>query len=104
MAGRRKAAETDERPKWVPLREDQHSDLSALARELMLARSVKVERITENTVIRLAVDLLVRYPDLLAGDTEEELRTHMFRRMEELRERELAEESGEAGEGRGEGR
>ncbi|MFE5730250.1 chromosome segregation ATPase [Streptomyces sp. NPDC056528] len=113
MAGsssaRRKADGTDERPKWVPLREDQHSDLSVLARELMLARSVKAERLTENTVIRLAVDLLVRYPDLLVGDTEEELRTNMFRRFEELLERErelLAPEEGarEGEESQGEGR
>lgn len=85
------AAQSDERPKWVPLREDQHAELATIARELMLARSRKGERITENTVIRLAVDLVLRHPELLVGDTEEELRTNMFERVEQLlaREREL---------------
>ncbi|MFD8621735.1 chromosome segregation ATPase [Streptomyces sp. NPDC059513] len=78
----------DGRPKWVPLREDQHGDLSVLARELMLARSHKTERITENTVIRVAVDLVLRHPELLDGDTEKDLRTHAFERMDQLLQRE----------------
>ena len=91
MAGdsaRRKTVQSEERPKWVPLREDQHSELSVIARELMLARSRKAERITENTVIRLAVDLVIRHPELLTGDTEDDLRTNMFARFEQLLERE----------------
>ncbi|MGW3491543.1 chromosome segregation ATPase [Streptomyces sp. NRRL F-5630] len=90
MAGtpRQKAAQSEDRPKWVPLREDQHAELNSLARELMLARSRKSERITENTVIRVAVDLLLRHPEFLGGDTEDELRTTALRRVEELLERE----------------
>lgn len=95
----------DGRPKWVPLREDQHGDLSGLARELMLARSHKAERITENTVIRVAVDLVLRHPELLVGDTENDLRTNAFERMDQLLQREgqLLEngaKSDPAGEGR----
>ncbi|MEV6456572.1 MULTISPECIES: chromosome segregation ATPase [Streptomyces] len=91
MAGnssKRKTVQSEERPKWVPLREDQHSELSAIARELMLARSQKTERITENTVIRLAVDLVIRHPELLVGDTEDDLRTNLFDRFGQLLERE----------------
>ncbi|MFJ2406657.1 chromosome segregation ATPase [Streptomyces xanthochromogenes] len=87
-AKRRAVQAEEERPKWVPLREDQHSELSAIARELMLARSQKGGRITENTVIRVAVDLMIRHPELLVGDTEEDLRTNMFSRFEQLLERE----------------
>lgn len=91
MAGnsaKRKGGQAEERPKWVPLREDQHSELSTIARELMLARSAKTERITENTVIRVAVDLVIRHPDLLVGDTEDDLRTNLLDRVEQLLERE----------------
>ncbi|AEY94345.1 chromosome segregation ATPases protein (plasmid) [Streptomyces hygroscopicus subsp. jinggangensis 5008] len=87
-AAKRKGGQAEERPKWVPLREDQHSELSTLARELMLARSAKTERITENTVIRVAVDLMIRHPELLVGDTEDDLRTNVFQRFEQLLERE----------------
>lgn len=91
MAGnsaKRKAVQSEERPKWVPLREDQHSELSTIARELMLARSQKTERLTENTVIRVAVDLVIRHPELLVGDTEDDLRTNALGRFEQLLERE----------------
>ncbi|MFJ2561267.1 MULTISPECIES: chromosome segregation ATPase [unclassified Streptomyces] len=100
---KRKAVQSEERPKWVPLREDQHSELSTLARELMLARSRKTERITENTVIRLAVDLVLRHPELLVGDTEDDLRTNMLGRFEQLLERERELLAGGAGEKPGEG-
>jgi hypothetical protein len=58
------------------MRDDQYSGLSALARELMDARTQKTERITENTLIRVGIDLLLAHPELVAGDTEEELREH----------------------------
>ncbi|MCG0065962.1 chromosome segregation ATPase [Streptomyces tricolor] len=101
MAGstaKRKGGQAEERPKWVPLREDQHSELSTIARELMLARSVKTERITENTVIRVAVDLMIRHPELLVGDTEDDLRTNMLDRFEQLLQRERELLAGGAGE------
>lgn len=60
--------------KEVRLRDDQISDLAALVRQLMRARTVKSERITENTLIRVAVDLLLAHRDELRGATEPELR------------------------------
>lgn len=101
-SARQKGTQSEERPKWVPLREDQHSELSAIARELMLARSRKGERITENTVIRVAVDLVIRHSELLVGDTEEDLRTNLFERFEQLLERERELLAGGAGEEQGE--
>jgi hypothetical protein len=106
MAGnsaKRKAVQSEERPKWVPLREDQHSELSTIARELMLARTRKAERITENTVIRVAVDLVIRHPELLVGDTEDDLRTNMLARVEQLLERERELLAGGEGEEQGDG-
>ncbi|WP_306324152.1 MULTISPECIES: hypothetical protein [unclassified Streptomyces] len=76
-AAKRTSSQPSElRPKYVPMRDDQYSDLSALARDLMDARSRKIERITENTLIRVGIDLLLAHPELLAGDTEEELRAN----------------------------
>ncbi|WP_071330933.1 chromosome segregation ATPase [Streptomyces sampsonii] len=98
-SAKRKPVQSDERPKWVPLREDQHSELSTIARELMRARSQKAERITENTIIRVLVDLAARHPELLAGDTEDELRTYILGRIDQLLERErelLARGTGES--------
>jgi len=59
--------------KEARLREDQFDDLTALARTLNRRRKGG-ERITENTLIRLAVDLLLKEADQLEGTTEEELR------------------------------
>ncbi|WP_371801514.1 hypothetical protein OHA38_43835 (plasmid) [Streptomyces sp. NBC_01732] len=69
------------RPKYVPLRKDQYTDLSDLARDLQDARSRKTERITENTLIRAAIDLITSHPELLAGDTEEEIRSGALARI-----------------------
>ncbi|MGN6221686.1 MAG: hypothetical protein ACTHNQ_19475 [Microbacterium sp.] len=60
--------------KEARVREDQYSALSALARTLMRQRSVKSERITENTLIRVAIDLLLAHTRELSGATEEQLR------------------------------
>ncbi|MGU3643847.1 hypothetical protein ACLBXX_02695 [Microbacterium sp. C23T] len=57
------------------LRDDQLPALTALARVLMGRRRRKVERITENTLIRVAIDLLLVHTDELRGSTEDELRT-----------------------------
>lgn len=46
-------------PKYVQLRGDQQIELDVLARELQAARTRKAERITANTVIRVAVDVLL---------------------------------------------
>ncbi|MFF8387845.1 hypothetical protein ACF053_29970 [Streptomyces kanasensis] len=64
------------RPKWVPLRKDQYQHLADLARDLQDARTTKTERITENTLIRVAIDIITTHPELLAGNTEDELRSH----------------------------
>jgi hypothetical protein len=60
--------------KEVRLRLDQLDELTALTRRLNRARNGKGERITENTLIRVAIDLLLERSDPLAGTTEEELR------------------------------
>jgi len=60
--------------KEARVREDQYAALSALARTLMRRRKVKDERITENTLIRIAIDLLLAHQDTLRGATEDELR------------------------------
>ena len=60
--------------KEARVREDQYAALSALTRTLMRRRTVKDERITENTLIRVAIDLLLAHQDQLRGATEDELR------------------------------
>jgi len=73
-------SETTKQPKYLTLlrkearlREDQFDDLTTLARTLNRRRKGG-ERITENTLIRLAVDLLLKETEQLDGSTEEELR------------------------------
>lgn len=56
------------------IRPDQDDALTALAKTLMRRRRDKSERITENTLIRVAVDLLLACADELRGSTEVELR------------------------------
>lgn len=56
------------------VRPDQDAALAALAKSLMRRRSVKAERITENTLIRVAIDLLLTRAESLRGSTEDELR------------------------------
>ena len=57
---------------------DQQTDLDGLARELHDARSVRGERITANTLIRVALDGVIEYADRLHGDNEAELRASWF--------------------------
>lgn len=68
---------SDERPKTRPkqalIRSDQQTGLDHLARQLHDDRSVKGERITANTLLRVAIDGLVEYGDRLHGDNEVEL-------------------------------
>lgn len=59
--------------KEARLREDQVDDLTLLARELNRQKEGG-ERITENTLIRVAVDLLLERKGELAGEDEEKLR------------------------------
>ncbi|WP_199295602.1 hypothetical protein [Cyanobacterium aponinum] len=60
--------------KEARLREEQLDDLTILVRKLNRSRKAKGERITENTLIRLAVDLLLQQKSSLTGINEEELR------------------------------
>lgn len=59
--------------KETRLRPDQYANLTEEARRLNRARSGGT-RITENTLIRVAIDLLLERSGQLAGETEEELR------------------------------
>ncbi|WP_195911432.1 hypothetical protein [Streptomyces kaniharaensis] len=67
------AAKRTTSPKYVQLRGDQQIELDVVARELQASRVQKTERITANTVIRVAVDAVLARRGLLAGDTEEQL-------------------------------
>ncbi|GAA1463405.1 hypothetical protein NE857_33740 (plasmid) [Nocardiopsis exhalans] len=66
-----------QRRKTVPLWVDQWSELTDLARELQDAKDPKEPRITENTLIRIAVDLLLEHEHHLAGDTEDQIRDNL---------------------------
>lgn len=60
------------------LREDQVTDLAALRRRVAANRTDKSERITDNTLIRIAVDALLAHGHLLHGNTEDELRASVL--------------------------
>lgn len=61
--------------KEARLREDQLLQLTALARRMSREKRGKEERITENTLLRVAVDLLLAREDDLRGETEEEMQS-----------------------------
>jgi hypothetical protein len=68
-------------PKWqrlerkeLRLRADQLDELARLRRALNRQRGGEGERITENTLIRVAVDMLLGQAGKLRGSTEDELR------------------------------
>lgn len=56
------------------LRPEQLSELTALRKRVAANRTNKTERITDNTLLRLAVDLLLRHADDIHGDTEADMR------------------------------
>jgi hypothetical protein len=61
--------------KEARLREDQFIALSRLVRILARRRTARSgPRLTENTLIRIAIDLLITRADQLTGDTEDEIR------------------------------
>jgi len=73
-------SQTTEGPKYLSfarkdtrLHEDQLDELAALTRKLNRLRKGG-ERITDNTLIRIAVDLLLKQAGELQGNTEDELR------------------------------
>lgn len=59
--------------KEARLRRDQLRSLAALRRQVTRDRQERDEIITDNTLIRVAVDLLLTHADKLNGDTEEQL-------------------------------
>ena len=60
--------------KEARLRADQLEALASLSKRLNRARKGSGERITENTLIRIAVDLLLTQEGQVNGTTEVELR------------------------------
>lgn len=77
----RKSGSKDDRPRYqqmarmeARIRPDQQRALSELRRQVAANRAVKDERITDNTLLRVAVDLLLAHRELLEGNTEDELR------------------------------
>jgi hypothetical protein len=60
--------------KEARVRLDQYGRLQALSRQLNRSRNRRGERITENTLIRVAIDLLLSRESELTGATEAELR------------------------------
>lgn len=60
--------------KETRIRADQWEGLTAAARRLNKQRNRAGERITENTLIRVAADLLLSRADELSGVTEDDLR------------------------------
>jgi hypothetical protein len=67
--------------KEARLREDQYTSLTAHARRLNRAKGTGGERITENTLIRVAIDLLLSQVDKLEGATERELTDSVTNRV-----------------------
>ena len=60
--------------KEARVRLDQYEALQAFSRQLNRSRNRRGERITENTLIRVAIDLLLSRRDQVTGTTEAELR------------------------------
>ncbi|MGW3473684.1 hypothetical protein ACWDKQ_35790 [Saccharopolyspora sp. NPDC000995] len=60
--------------KEARLRGDQIEELARLRRRINKGRHDRTERVTDNTLIRVAVDLLLAHAEQLHGDTEDELR------------------------------
>jgi hypothetical protein len=56
------------------LRPDQVTALAQLRRQVNGQRTDRSERITDNTLLRVAVDLLLTQSERLSGNTEDELR------------------------------
>jgi hypothetical protein len=69
--------------KELRIRSDQTDALSVLTRQLNRARGNTGERITDNTLIRVAIDLLLLQKDQLKGATEAELRYSVTYRSKE---------------------
>lgn len=82
---RRAAAMSESATHWseydrleARLREDQVIQLDALVRRLNKQRSGPGERITKNTLLRVATDLLLAQGDAVTGETEAEIRASVI--------------------------
>lgn len=64
--------------KEARVRYDQAAALTSLRRKLNKRRHDRSEPLTDNTLIRLAVDLLLAHADELHGDTEDQLRSSLL--------------------------
>ena len=71
--------------KETRLRREQVSALGELARELSARRRQRGERITENTLVRIAIDVLLEHAGALRGDTEDELRQSVSSELRDFR-------------------
>ncbi|MEQ7848137.1 hypothetical protein [Nocardioides kribbensis] len=61
--------------KEARIRDDRAEALATLSRRLMRSRrGAGAERITDNTLIRIGIDLLLQHADQIEGATEDELR------------------------------
>lgn len=67
--------------KEARFRQDQLNDLTTLTRQLNRRRASTGERITDNTLIRVAVDMLLKVADSLDGATEAELLSAVSARL-----------------------
>ncbi|WP_186779873.1 hypothetical protein [Streptomyces salinarius] len=84
--------------KEARLRADQLSDLAELRRHVNARRRDRSEIITDNTLIRVAVDLMLRgYAHRLRGDTEEDL---LHSVLPKRRGAQVQEEAGQGAAGR----
>ena len=63
--------------KETRLREDQQNQLTLQARRLNRAKTTRGARITENSLIRVAVDLFLAQADSAGGDDEDAIRKSM---------------------------
>lgn len=59
------------------LRPDQVTALGDLRRHVAANRANRTERFTDNTLLRVAVDLLLAHREQLHGDTEAQLRASL---------------------------
>ena len=79
------------------LRDDQVTALAALADAVMRRRRFKAERITENTLIRVAIDLLLAHGDRLRGSSEAGLRDSVTSPLRESGSQELTDSGASGG-------
>ncbi|NJN57807.1 MAG: hypothetical protein HC879_10045 [Leptolyngbyaceae cyanobacterium SL_5_9] len=67
--------------KEARLRPDQTEGLTKLTKALNRKRRGEGERITDNTLIRIAVDLLLKRADEVSGKTEAEIQSNLIEKL-----------------------